>query len=78
MYRDLGFIRVWGSQADGPGRGTGRDTGGAFSVVECVDAPDSGPPTHVHAREDETFYVLEGEYEFVCGGKSFAATDGLS
>ena len=26
MYRDLGFIRVWGSQADGP---DGRDTGGA-------------------------------------------------
>ena len=22
MYRDLGFIRVWGAQADGPGRGT--------------------------------------------------------
>ena len=27
MYRDLGFIRVWGSQAGGPG--AGRDTGGA-------------------------------------------------
>ena len=29
MYRDLGFIRVWGAQADGPGRGSGRATGGA-------------------------------------------------
>src|SRR3712207_1248396 len=29
MYRDLGFIRVWGTQADGPGRGTARATGGA-------------------------------------------------
>ena len=29
MYRDLGFIRVWGSQADGPGRGTARAIGGA-------------------------------------------------
>ena len=27
MYRDLGFIRVWGSQSDGPG--DGEDTGGA-------------------------------------------------
>lgn len=27
MYRDLGFMRVWGSQSDGPG--TGRSTGGA-------------------------------------------------
>src|SRR3954449_3119616 len=29
MYRDLGFIRVWGAQADGPGRGSSRSTGGA-------------------------------------------------
>ena len=29
MYRDLGFIRVWGTQADGPGRGSGRAAGGA-------------------------------------------------
>src|SRR3712207_2905004 len=29
MYRDLGLIRVWGTQADGPVRGTGRATGGA-------------------------------------------------
>src|SRR5947209_12193915 len=31
MYRDLGFIRVWGAQAEGPdaAREGGRDTGGA-------------------------------------------------
>ena len=29
MYRDLGFIRVWGTQAEGPGRGMTRGTGGA-------------------------------------------------
>jgi hypothetical protein len=29
MYRDLGFIRVWGTQADGPERGTSHGTGGA-------------------------------------------------
>src|SRR3954454_12961209 len=29
MYRDLGFVRVWGTQAEGPGRGTLRGTGGA-------------------------------------------------
>src|SRR5204863_7650980 len=28
MYRDLGFIRVWGTQADGPGRGTSRAVAG--------------------------------------------------
>ena len=29
MYRDLGFVRVWGTQADGPGRGSGRAIAGA-------------------------------------------------
>src|SRR3954453_7944880 len=29
MYRDLGFVRVWGAQAAGPARGSGRGTGGA-------------------------------------------------
>jgi hypothetical protein len=29
MYRDLGFVRVWGDQADGPGRGASRAVAGA-------------------------------------------------
>src|SRR3954451_18731864 len=31
MYRDLGFVRVWGAQADGPARGSGRGTAGPRS-----------------------------------------------
>src|SRR5947208_1894085 len=34
MYRDLGFIRVWGAQADGPGRGSGRGGGGADGAFD--------------------------------------------
>jgi len=45
----------------------GRDTGGAFSQMEANCAPQVGPPLHIHHREEETFYVLEGEFEFVCG-----------
>ncbi len=54
----------------------GRDTGGALSVVESTDAPGDGPPPHVHQREDETFCVLEGEYEFTCDGRRFPAKKG--
>ena len=54
----------------------GRDTGGALSVVESTDAPGAGPPPHVHQREDETFCVLEGEYEFTCDGRRFPAKKG--
>lgn len=54
----------------------GRDTGGALSVVESTDAPGDGPPPHVHQREDETFCVLEGEYEFMCDGQRIPAKKG--
>jgi quercetin dioxygenase-like cupin family protein len=56
----------------------GRDTGGVLSIVECVDLPGGGPPPHIHHREDETFQVIEGEYEFTCGGKTFTARKGAT
>ena len=56
----------------------GRDTGGVLSVVESIDQPGGGPPPHIHQREDETFQVLEGEYEFTCAGKTFTAQKGAT
>ena len=56
----------------------GRDTGGVLSVVESIDQPAGGPPPHIHHREDETFQVLEGEYEFMCDGKTFMARNGAT
>ena len=41
------------------------DTGGAFALAEAITPPEGGPPPHVHHREDEAFYVLEGELEFM-------------
>jgi quercetin dioxygenase-like cupin family protein len=40
-------------------------TGGAFSLAELSVGPGGGPPPHVHDREDETFYVLEGTMQFM-------------
>jgi mannose-6-phosphate isomerase-like protein (cupin superfamily) len=40
---------------------------GDLTLIEDVIPPDSGPPLHVHEKENETYYVLEGEFEFVCG-----------
>jgi quercetin dioxygenase-like cupin family protein len=56
----------------------GRDTGGVLSAVESHDVPGGGPPPHIHHREDETFQVLEGEYEFTVGGKSFVVKRGAT
>ena len=47
----------------------GRDTGGVYSQIESTCGPKVGPPPHIHHREDETFFVIEGEFEFICGGE---------
>jgi len=56
----------------------GRDTGGVLSVVESHDVPGGGPPPHIHHREDETFQILEGEYEFMVGGQTILARPGTT
>ena len=59
-------------------RVNGSDTNGSISIVESHDLPGGGPPPHVHRREDETFQILEGEYEFTVAGKSFVAKAGTT
>jgi len=56
----------------------GRDTNGGVSVVESHDVPGGGPPPHIHHNEDETFQILEGEYEWTVGGKTFTAGKGAT
>ncbi len=48
---------------------SGEDTGGAYMQCELVAPPGKGPPPHMHAREDEAFYILEGEAEFHVDGR---------
>lgn len=56
----------------------GRDTGGTLSVVESHDVPGGGPPPHIHHREDETFQILKGEYEFAVGDQTILAKPGTT
>jgi quercetin dioxygenase-like cupin family protein len=56
----------------------GEDTGGAYSVIEDLTPPEGGPPLHVHRLEDETFFVLEGEFEFSIGGRGVRARPGTT
>jgi mannose-6-phosphate isomerase-like protein (cupin superfamily) len=48
-----------------------KDTNGAFFLVEAMLAPGTEPPPHVHTREDELFYVLEGEFDVYVGKEAF-------
>ena len=40
------------------------ETGGRCAVFEATVLPGGGPPPHRHSREDESFYVIEGEITF--------------
>ncbi|CAA9460382.1 MAG: hypothetical protein AVDCRST_MAG37-3683 [uncultured Rubrobacteraceae bacterium] len=42
---------------------TTKTNGGTYALFESLVLPDSGPPPHIHHREAESFYVLEGEFE---------------
>src|ERR671917_2174830 len=55
---------------------TGEQTGGAYSLFEVESPPGGGPPPHVQHREDEAFWVLEGEYEFLGREQTLRAVAG--
>jgi quercetin dioxygenase-like cupin family protein len=48
---------------------TGKDTGGAFALIHCYFRKGFTPPPHYHKLEDESFYILEGEFDFHVGDK---------
>ncbi|MCC7376471.1 MAG: cupin domain-containing protein [Verrucomicrobiales bacterium] len=46
----------------------GKQTHGAFALVELIGQPGEFVPPHVHRREEETFHVVEGALEIWCAG----------
>jgi len=54
----------------------GKDTGGAFALIEALVPPGGGPPPHRHEREDEAFYLLEGELAFHVDGRDIVTSTG--
>jgi quercetin dioxygenase-like cupin family protein len=48
---------------------SGEDSEGTLAFFHLVAPPMSGPPRHVHTREDELFYLLEGELVFELDGE---------
>jgi quercetin dioxygenase-like cupin family protein len=56
---------------------TGEDINGKYALWETIVPPGGGPPPHVHSREEEGFYVLEGEITFTVNGERVVATAGM-
>jgi quercetin dioxygenase-like cupin family protein len=48
------------------------DTAGTLSMIEVTLSPGGGVPDHVHARDDETLYVLEGSLDVRVGNEHLA------
>src|SRR6516225_7917849 len=57
---------------------TGQETQGQFALIEAVARRGNVPPPHIHHREDETFYVLEGEVAVSVGGRTIKGTAGTT
>ena len=58
-------------------RATAETTNGGFGLMEHWEMPVGfASPYHTHQREDESFYVLEGEMAFICGDKWLKAGPG--
>jgi len=55
---------------------TGEETGGAYFAMEAFVPPGGGPPPHIHRNEDETFYVAEGQCDFLLGDETITAGPG--
>lgn len=69
-----GGERLRFSNADFVLRASGDSTGGAFSLIEEIDPLDT--PAHIHANEDELWYILEGEHVFQIGENEISARPG--
>ena len=55
---------------------TGDDTAGDYFVMEAIVPPGGGPPPHIQTREEEAFYVLEGEVVFRAAGERIVGRPG--
>lgn len=55
---------------------TAGQTGGALSIVEITEAPGAEAPLHVHERDDETFWILDGDVRIEVGDTAIELSAG--
>jgi len=66
----------WSFGAQATVKASAETTGGRVGVIELLAAKGAGSPLHVHRREDEWFYVTEGELTFWVSGRVIHASAG--
>jgi mannose-6-phosphate isomerase-like protein (cupin superfamily) len=53
-----------------------RQTKGSLTVLELVISPKKGPALHTHLREDELWYVIDGDFRFKAGDAMLRVSTG--
>jgi quercetin dioxygenase-like cupin family protein len=66
-------LTKWVSGDEYTMKATKARTAGSLAFVEAIVPPGSGPIAHSHANEDEAFYILDGQLEFLDGDRTFVA-----
>lgn len=75
VRRDEGEARWWFSGL-AVIRATAADTAGQLTIVEMTEPPGTEAPLHVHHREDEAFFILEGSATLQVGTETFEVSAG--
>jgi mannose-6-phosphate isomerase-like protein (cupin superfamily) len=57
-------------------KATAEQTGGILSIVQITEPPNAAAPLHVHHREDESFWILDGDVTFEVGDATLHAGAG--
>ncbi|MGW2104313.1 cupin domain-containing protein [Streptomyces olivaceoviridis] len=75
VRKDGGVVRLTGHETFAV-KVTGEQTDGALAFMDGLIEPDHGNVPHIHTKEDEAFYVVSGEFEFLNGSKRITAQAG--
>jgi quercetin dioxygenase-like cupin family protein len=67
---------IWFLGALAQVRVSGEQTGGAFALADHLARRGNASPVHVHDRDDETFFVLDGELRVFVGEEEHTAGPG--
>jgi quercetin dioxygenase-like cupin family protein len=57
-------------------KATAKDTGGGHTLVEITVDPGYETPLHIHHREDEGFWMIDGSATFTVGDETVEAGPG--
>lgn len=69
-------LTKWVSGDEYTMKATGAHTTGSLGFIEAIVPPGGGPIAHAHANEDEAYYILDGELEFLDDDRTFIGGTG--